>query len=141
MYAATSVQLDLPPGPENHACILVGPLDLQLGMFPVGCVGWISPTTQLKGEVDIDWLVYYAASQACVNPGDQDIGFPRDEGCDEMECLICMDGSAIFSWAACNHNRALLCLDCTERTEKQATTLASKCVLCRQVSDLVPFQI
>ena len=139
-YAATSEQLDLPPGPDNHACILVGPLDLQEGLFPVGCIGWIRPQTQLKGEVDVDWLKFYAVSPACVTPRGPGTANRGEERCQEEECVICMDGLAVFSWEACNHNRALLCRDCTEKTETQTRQRATMCVLCRGVSNLVAFQ-
>ena len=140
IYAATSVQLDLPLGPDNHACILVGPFDLRVGMFPVGCTGWVGPQTQLKGEVDVDWLKYYAASPACMTMRGTVTVPRREERTEEEECVICMDDLAVFSWGACNHNRALLCRDCTEKTKKQSRQVATRCVLCRRASNLVSFQ-
>ena len=132
IYAATSAQLDMPPGSNNHACILVGPFDPNLEMFPVGCIGWIESQMQLNGEVNINWLNYYFPPPVCF--------MSRQDPHEDAECVICMDDIAVFSWEACNHNRALLCQDCNEKTQIRSGQLATICVLCRGVSVLVPFQ-
>ena len=132
IYAATSAHLDLPPGSNNFACILVGPLDLRLQMFPVGCIAWIESNTELRGEVNINWLNYYFPSSSCSSR--------RKEPYKDTECIICMDEVALFSWKACNHNRALLCQDCNDKTQILAGQEATMCVLCRAVSVLVMYQ-
>ena len=176
LFSATSAQCNLPPGIGKHVYILVGPIDQQNGMFPVGCAAWIEPHHQIPGEVDVDWLEYYkdyparetsqgiagsfqrqakvanSARLAKRKPFDtleHEPGLPPNAGevCqvepeqeEQAECIICMDGIALFSWEACNHNSALLCSGCAAKTQEKAKQATTACVLCRGVSILVLYQ-